>query len=61
MNLAKISTKEQETKTELENHKKSEMKTTLTEMQDILQRIENGVDEAEDKFRDLEDIKVEDT
>ena len=37
------------------------MKTTLTEMQNILQRIENGVDEAEDKFRDLEDIKVEDT
>ena len=50
-------------KMEIENIKKnqSEMKTTITEMKNILQGINSKVDEAEDQIRDLEDKKVENT
>ena len=36
-------------------------KNTLTEMKTILQRINSGVEEAEDQIRDLEEKEAENT
>ena len=48
---------------EIENIKKnqSEMKTTITEMKNILQGINSKVDEAEDQIREMGDKEAENT